>query len=239
MSNMPPVVSRILTMPKAGASEEEYEDAASVWATSWPVRAAVADGATESMFAKRWAETLVEGLETIALTSTALTNALPDWRAEWKAAVADQTETMPWYASAKADKGAFATLLGLEVHPDGQWEALAIGDCALMHVHEGRLETAWPVGTPDAFSNRPSLLSTLPDRNVPTPEMTTGSWHTGDAFLLATDAVAAWLLETDPVAARAWDAQEFAEAVEAARANDSLRNDDCTLVVLELIGESE
>lgn len=237
MSETTPVGSRILTVPKAGADEEENEDAAAVWASAWPVRAAVADGATESMFSKQWARTLVEGLETIDLRPSTLTEALPAWRADWKAAVADRTEAMPWYASAKADEGTFATLLGLELRHDGHWEALAVGDCTLMHVHQGRLETAWPHASPDAFSNRPSLLSTLPDRNVPTPDATTGMWHPGDAFLLATDAVAAWLLKTDPVAARTWTAQEFAEAVEAARANDSLRNDDSTLVVLELATE--
>lgn len=233
MSEMPSIVSRILTVPKAGAEEDENEDAAGVWTTSWPVRAAVADGATESMFAKRWAETIVKGLKTLDLSPSALTDELPTWRADWKASV-EQEEPLPWYASAKADEGTFATLLGLEVRSDGQWDALAVGDCTLMHVHEGRLETAWPHATSEAFSNRPSLLSTLPDRNVPTPDATTGTWHHGDAFLLATDAVAAWLLDTDPVAARAWDAQEFAEAVEAARSNESLRNDDSTLVVLEL-----
>lgn len=230
---MPSVVSRVLTVPKAGAEEDENEDAAAVWTTSWPVRAAVADGATESMFAKQWAETLVKGLGALDLTPSALTDTLPDWRAEWQAAV-EQAEPLPWYATAKADEGTFATLLGLEVRSDGEWDALAVGDCTLLHVHQGRLETAWPHGTSDAFSNRPSLLSTLPDRNVPTPDATTGTWHVGDAFLLATDAVAEWLIETDPVAARAWDAQEFSEAVEAARSNGSLRNDDSTLVVLEL-----
>lgn len=236
---MPPVVSRVLTVPKAGAEADEYEDAASVWATSWPVRAAVADGATESMFAKRWAEILVDGLETIDMTPDALAEALPEWRTEWKSAVADRADALPWYASAKADEGAHATLLGLDVRPDGRWEALAVGDCVLLHVHEGRLETAWPHESPDAFSNRPPLLSSRSDRTAPPTETTTGEWHAGDAFLLATDAVAAWLLTTDPVAARAWDAQEFADAVEAARTNGSLRNDDSTLVVIEMAEGSD
>lgn len=230
---MPSVVSRVLTVPKAGAEEGENEDAAGVWTSSWPVRAAVADGATESIFAKQWADTIVEGLKTVDLIPSVLTETLPEWRAEWKAAV-EQSKPLPWYATAKADEGTFATLLGLEVRSDGEWDALAVGDCTLLHVHQGRLETAWPQATPDAFSNRPSLLSTLPDRNVPSPDATTGTWSVGDAFLLATDAVAEWLIDTDPVAARTWDAQEFSEAVEAARSNGSLRNDDSTLVILEL-----
>lgn len=230
---MPSVVSRVLTVPKAGAEEGENEDAAGVWTSSWPVRAAVADGATESIFAKQWADTIVEGLKTVDLIPSVLTETLPEWRAEWKAAV-EQSKPLPWYATAKADEGTFATLLGLEVRSDGKWDALAVGDCTLLHVHQGRLETAWPQATSDAFSNRPSLLSTLPDRNVPSPDATTGTWSVGDAFLLATDAVAEWLIDTDPVAARTWDAQEFSEAVEAARSNGSLRNDDSTLVILEL-----
>lgn len=239
MDPTPSAIYQIHTVPKAGRDTDESEDAADVWADTWPIRAAVADGATESIFAGSWAETLVEGMKTTEATPTALTEALSEWRTEWEGRVASRTEGMPWYGAAKADEGSHAALLGLDVHPDGRWRAVAVGDCTLIHLHEGRVEAAWPRNRAEDFSNRPSLLSTRTDDAAPSPEGTTGTWEPGDTFLLATDAVAAWLLRTDPTAACEWEPGEFPEAVEAARTNESLPNDDSTLVVLELPGTDD
>ena len=238
----PPVDSRILSVPKAGADASEYEDAAAVRPDDWPVRVAVADGATESIFARAWAETLVEGMTATAATPEALTTALPDWQARWAAALADRTEEAPWYAKVKSREGAFATLLGLELNADGRWRAVAVGDCGLFHLRDDTLQRAWPSAAPEEGTNRPALLPSRRDQMSRSPDdyrAVTGYWQPGDAFLLATDAVVAWLLRAEeqregPAAARTWDADAFREAVTAARADDRLRNDDCTLLVLEL-----
>lgn len=230
---------------------DEYEDAAAVRAEEWPVRAAVADGATESIFAQAWAETLVEGLCRTSVTPEALATALPDWQATWASAVADQADEMPWYTAAKAQEGAFATLLGLELRSDGRWRAVGIGDSVLFQLRDATLRRAWPYTDPEAFSNRPVLLSSRAHQEHPVPgavQAVAGRWRRGDTFLLATDAVAAWLLRaeqpqehrpgprTDPPAARTWDADAFRDAVAAARADNRLRNDDSTLLVLDVRG---
>lgn len=226
-------------MPKGGASTDEYEDAAAVRKAAWPVRAAVADGATESAFARPWAETLAEGLCTIAVTPDALLDALPDWRSRWVEAHADRTEELPWYGAAKTREGAFATLLGLELRRDGHWRAAGVGDGLLLHLREGAVQQTWPHAAPDEFTNRPALLASRPGPSNPEVEdcrAVTGTWTKDDTFLLATDAVAAWLLRTDPEAARTWTADDFRAAVESARAEGVLRNDDSTLLVLTPAG---
>jgi hypothetical protein len=235
----PSVQSRILAVPKGGASTDEYEDAAAVREEAWPVRAAVADGATESAFAGSWAETLAGGLCDIEVTPDAVVETLADWQTTWRDRISDRVEALPWYGDAKAREGAFATLLGLELRRGGHWRAMGIGDCLLVHLRGETVQQAWPYTAPDDFTNRPALVQSRSGHSSPKPEdcrAATGTWKKGDTFLLATDAVAAWLLRTGPSAARTWTADGFREAVDAARAEGVLRNDDCTLLVLKLTG---
>lgn len=244
----PSVVYRTLAVSRAGAEEVEYEDAAAVATEGWPVCAAVADGATESVFAQRWARCLVRGLvEQEGVTSEVLRDAISEWQSEWQATVRDNPEEQPWYVTAKAAEGAFAALLGLSLHADGQWRAVSIGDCCLFHIRDGALVQSWPFEAPDAFTNRPALVPSRAAQAVPLPETMTGTWRPEDTFLLATDAVAAWLLTSvhsedpgrpGPAGAGDWEQETFQTAVEKARAEGNLRNDDATLLVVHLDEES-
>ncbi len=241
----PTVHSHTLALPKAGGEPGAYEDAARVRAEAWPVRAAVADGATESVFAGMWAEMLVRAGTRGALTTARLREGLPDWQRAWAARCDAQAAAAPWYVQAKANEGAFATLLGLEVCADGCWRAAVVGDCVLFHLRDGALRASWPAHSPDAFGNRPALVPSRASADASGMEKlrtTTGAWTPGDVFLLATDAVGAGLLRGAqspeapfrPAAAAQWSAAAFRDAVATARAEGTLRNDDSTLLVLEL-----
>lgn len=234
----PTVTSRHLVVSKRG-EDAESEDAAAVRSDVWPVRAAVADGATESVFAGRWAEMLVEGMVEREPTPQALVEALPDWQSRWQAAVGGRDPSAPWYVQAKVAEGAFATLLGLELQRDGRWRSITVGDGGLFQLRDGAVQTVWPTADPDAFTNRPALLPSRSDRPVPAPETTSGDWRLGDTFLLATDAVAAWLLRIGPAQARNWTVDTFRAAVRSARAEGTLRTDDATLLLLELEGTDD
>src|ERR1700676_1441296 len=102
----------VFCLPKRGNAEDEYEDA---WAAD-PARGrfAVADGASESSFAGRWAQLL-----TGAFLEAARPADVADWvngpRRGWAAEVMGLE--LPWYAEMKREQGAFATLLGLGVRP--------------------------------------------------------------------------------------------------------------------------
>ncbi len=230
----PTVTYRHLSVPKHDGDEAVSEDAAAVRTDPWPLRAAVADGATESAFAARWATVLVRGMVDQAVTPEALAAALPDWQAQWRDAVAARAQDAPWYVQAKAADGAFATLLALELSREGRWRAVTVGDGGLFQLRDDRVRVAWPTADPEAFTNRPALLPSRPSRPVSEPEPTTGAWRPHDVFLLATDAVAAWLLRTDPLRARDWTADTFRTAVQAARAEGTLRADDATVLILEI-----
>ncbi len=234
----PSAAYRIHTASRSGEPPDASDDAAAVRTETSPVRAAVADGATESVYAGVWARCLVEQLvQADAASASAFAGAVEAGQDEWRAAVDERAAEQPWYVTAKVDEGAFAAALGLSIHDDGRWRAVAVGDCCLFHMRNDALDRAWPMTDPDAFSHRPALVSSLPGRDGPTPATTDGKWRTGDTFLLATDAVAAWLLRTDPTAAASWD-DPFDEAVATARDEGNLRNDDATLVVLTMQSSS-
>lgn len=233
-SGLPAVRHRIHARPRSGEAAD-YEDAADLRADTWPVCAAVADGATESAYARTWAQTLVQGIvEATATTADAVTDILPRLQARWTADVSAGEEDAPWYLDEKVAEGAFAAALGLSLHVDGRWQAAAVGDCCLFHVAEGRLERSWPIEVPEAFTARPVLLPSREGSTVPPPQAVTGTWRSGDHFVLATDAAAAWLLRTDPLTACGFSEGEIEENLHAARTEGTLRNDDVTLLVLEV-----
>jgi hypothetical protein len=230
----PTVAHRILAAPKAG-SDAASEDAADAHVEAWPGRAAVADGATESAFSGLWARILVgELLARSSMTAEMFEAAVDAGRAEWAAAVSARLDDRPWYVRAKAEEGAFAAVLGLTLHEDGAWTGVAVGDCCLFHLRDGAVIATWPYEDPDAFTHRPSLVPSRRTRPVPAPRATTGEWESGDALLLATDAVAAWLLRGDAASVLDTDSPAFGRAVQTARDEGALRNDDATLLVLTI-----
>lgn len=235
----PSIRHRVLFCPRRAASADEYEDAGAVQASQWPVSAAVADGATESAFSGVWARTLVRGLvEMEGRSEKMFTAAVPEWRDEWRSVVRSETAESPWYVRKKVSEGAFAAVLGLFLSDGGDWRALSVGDCCLFHLRAGRLLRTWPYERPDAFTHRPRLLVSQPNRSIPTPKTVSGTWAAGDTFLLASDAVSEWLLREGVSLTIMRDNDTFRTVVTEARTSGVLREDDATLLVIEVEGEA-
>jgi len=229
-----PASYRVLHQPKHGHSADEYEDAFA--ADPQASRFAVADGASESSFAGLWARLLVEGF----------VHPVPNWleaaRRNWAARVDGQA--LPWYAEAKRDDGAFATLLGL-VLTEGHWHGLAVGDSCLFQVRQDRLIEAFPLRRSADFGNRPRLIGSRPPAGAGREAHAEGqgAWQSGDRLLLMTDALAHWFLRRHEAGDRPWQElapfaagpeanAAFAEWVEGRRRSDGLRNDDVTLALI-------
>jgi hypothetical protein len=225
--------------PKSGHTTTEYEDAYALEPTA--LRFAVADGASETSFAKEWAELLVSRF----VQAPPLAAELRDWVAPMQAtwALAHLDKPAAWYAEEKARSGAYSSLLGVSLEP-GHWRALAVGDSCLFVVRAGRLERAFPLERSEQFSQQPVLLSSVPRANhgvwqdVRAEE---GELRDRDQLLLMTDALAQWFLTETELGRRPWAALQRAETAEAfqmfvhlLRGGGALRNDDVTLVRLEV-----
>ena len=223
-------------------------------------RCAVADGATETSFSGLWADLLARGFCKGRLDPDALAAGLPGLQRVWRRLVGNRP--LPWYAEEKVRSGAFAAVVGLTVlpataqdggpegdgagPPGGRWRALALGDSCLFRVREDAF-VAFPVAHSTEFGNRPALLSSNPAANAGLADRlpcAAGDWLPGDRFYLMTDALACWFLQATEVGGHPWDALRdlaatsgsatFTGWVGELRAGGGLRNDDVTLVMVEV-----
>ena len=240
MGGLPaPAVFRV---PKYGSTRAEYEDAMA-WSRRQR-RFAVADGASASAFARLWARLLVQAYVAGGLRAANLEHDLAPLQARWLADV--EQRDLPWYAAEQARRGAFAALVGLALHADGRWAALAVGDCCVFHVRGRQLLAAVPLSQPDAFDARPLLLGSRAAANVGLRAAgaivsAEGTWQPGDTFLLMSDALAATFLRVASTMDGPIDALDFERNpsgfrhwINQLRAERLLHNDDVSLMWLAL-----
>ncbi len=232
--NEMPAAYRVFQVPKRGNTPDEYEDAFA--ANSARGRFAIADGATESSHARLWAELLVAGF--VGSWSMAWEKWVPPLQADWLARVT--RPDLSWYAQEKLELGAFATFLGLVLEED-QWWAVARGDACLFQVRGDERVAAFPVEQAADFGTTPQLVgSRTPvawSEKCDLPLI--GELQPGDRFLLATDAMAHWLLWRHETGDRPWSESKlpnepdtFAAWIAGLRESGEMHNDDVTLVII-------
>lgn len=243
------VIARRFVLPKEGSAEEECEDAVAQSADS--SRFAVTDGATEAFDARRWAVRLAESWvtnERAPLTAEEFRPWLAEqgeWlRASWEG------RKLSWYAEEKRRAGSFAAFVGLRLEGRGRgarWDAVALGDSCLVQTRGGRVKTAMPVSTHEEFNSSPPLVpSSETVREVALARLVSarGEAERGDVFLLMSDALSAWCLESlsngDGRAAQfdsllaASENEALAQLVRAERESKRMKDDDVAAVRVEL-----
>src|SRR5215831_17576459 len=233
----------VFRLAKDGSTRDEYEDA-----VAWSRRRrrfAVADGASASAFARRWAQLLVRAYVSGALVAETLEEDLAPLQQRWSTEV--EQRNLPWYAVEQARRGAFAALVGLTLHDDGTWSALAVGDSCLFLVRDDEVHTALPLCDPEAFGNNPLLLGSRAAANTCLRAdgaivTRTGTWQAGDTFLLMSDALAATFIHLarsrseSALKVLEFDrsARGFRRWVGSLRSERVLRNDDVSLLWLAM-----
>jgi hypothetical protein len=254
-------------MPKAGRSFADCEDAyfpsdpnnLEVYEAAQDdveiFRAAVCDGATDSIFSKLWAQLLAQGYGAGKWASDISAQTITDEQNDWHEFLRQQQ--LPWYAEEKAELGACAALAGLTIMSEPKkWTALALGDCCVFQIRNGTCVLAFPITTSAKFSNFPLLLCSVAERNSDVfsnkHTIPNGTWQSGDQFFLMSDTVACWFLsqiETGnehvviPALSSVQTLEAFTALVNEARtavgADGSvlMRDDDVTVTILS-VGDS-
>ena len=244
-----PKSARAFWLPRRGHSPAEYEDAFAQREAAG--RYAVADGASEGCFTDLWAKLLVESFVDVAgdppnSWPESLTAAQQRWDSDVSA------RNIPWYAEQSVSRGAYCTFLGLVlVSPAAdccQWQALAVGDTCLLHTRGGALLRAFPLERAGQFDNFPKLVgSRTPVAEVCAGQSlwTDGRGQSGDRLWIMTDALAQWCLTEIEAGRNPWSDLEslltlpetedpFVSLMEGFRDRGKLRNDDVTLLAIEL-----
>lgn len=240
----------------ARAPGDPSEDAYAVDAAAG--RIALADGASSAWRAGDWAAALVAAWVAAPPTpgrgrsGGGQQGALERWRARQAKAFTAQDAALvdqPWFTAAAAARGAHAAFLGLLI--DGlddvrlRWRTSAVGDVCGFHVRDDRLLVATPLDAAGDFTSRPDLLSSLPEAGTPSVVTEEGRLDADDMLVLASDALAGYLLRLDAAGEPVWatvrrlDRGAFRTFVVAGVDAGLLERDDVTLVRVVLAGEDD
>jgi hypothetical protein len=234
----------VVTVPKALEAEAANQDAAAF--DDAVGRYAVSDGVSRSTRAALFSRALVEEVVRSGLPRPA---ELPAWLRPPQQTWAEGNEerrkqAQTWYA--KTPGHGAATLAAAAVSADGaSVEIFAVGDSCVFHVRGGELLTLYPPLKLGDFGFAPPSLSSDPSREPPEAGAWTAAAAPGDALLLATDALAKWVLtalERGDTAVlrrmlsfrRAEGQQDFERFVAQERAEGRLDDDDTTLLTVVL-----
>ena len=254
---MPLSPPKRFSTPKAGNRADECEDDSRVVYPAGKdglnaARIALADGASESAFAKPWAQILTESFARARRpfdlsnpTQCALESWLAPSQQEWDKKV--PWDRIPWHGEAKARAGALATLLALSIEPNRSgrpsWQAVAVGDSCLFVVREDDLLLSFPLEDPAQFNNTPALICSNPANNRGIGEqvrLSQGACAAGDLFILASDALACWILERAAAGEKPWETLLVLDSpvrwddwVQAQRREHTMKNDDTTLIIVK------
>jgi hypothetical protein len=244
--------------PKRGSTSEQYEDAffpgAAFEAETSFFRCAIADGATEAVFSKLWARLITKHfakrpsppeIESVAQD-------LPGLQKKWLRLATRRP--LPWYVDEKLRAGSFASLLWLELNagnvPEsefGELHAIAAGDSCLAQVRQEEVVCRFPLEHSAQFSSRPVLLPSNPVHNDSLSDRLkalSGAVQRGDQIFLMTDALACWFYAASENGQKPWEilrgfehnaqGNAFAEWIGTLRADHEMKNDDVTLVRIEV-----
>lgn len=218
------------------------------------LRAAIADGATDSAFPSYWSALLVNAYSKGMCESDSWADALAEIRQLWQEHA--DARAKAWYVREKVVQGAFSTLVGVTFYSRADrpaelgWRVCAVGDSCIFIVRENSLIKSIPIDDFVQFRSRPYLLATNEQDNLNLEEKLrhhTGVCSTGDQFLLMSDALACWFLRRQSQhgdAILVMNAIVTAESLEdlvheqrAARCESgypAMRNDDVAFVRIEI-----
>ena len=218
----------------------------------------VSDGASSSIFSGLWSNILCQSVIESVPDPMDHFN-FPKWlervREKWINGI--DLNNLSWYQKPKMASGAFATLVwatidqSMEIPNDLDDDVpldsaffrvygYALGDACLLHFHNGRLVRSVPVVRSVDFDSTPPLVGSinlgvdLTASSVPidfvAPE--------GDWIVLATDAMAQWILSqcengSVPDWREFWNQtpEQYDELVERIRQEQQIRIDDSTVLV--------
>jgi hypothetical protein len=236
------------SVPKRLESKADIQDA---WAASEELGlAAIADGVSSSQYPRQWADILVKKFcdSPIEISEHAAQNwkqLLDTSRSQWLSYRAErlQRPDKKWFE--RADGIASSTFLGLKINPlnsngKGTWEAYAVGDSCLFQIDQGdKIVATFPLTKSEEFSSVTSAIGSIPNDQAIVPKAKRGEFTWGDRFLLATDALAKWILSESQDDKKRWkqllmitEQLEFEQFVEALRKDNLIANDDTTLLRL-------
>lgn len=234
------------SLPKIGESPTTIQDRFA--SNTDGSLAALCDGAGSSLYPSKWAEILVQSFCRQENSLARIKKSYQEWlqpaQEEWRQYYLEKLRNpqRKWWqgGSQNKDHGA-STFVGLSLQ-EGKWQAVAVGDSCLFKLdNEGRNFLAFPLSNSEQFKSTTPCFASLPQYKSSAPQFKVGLYQPGDIFLLATDALAQWLLMDYESKGQAWqecfhlgEKNEFNTLIYKLRQDKLIKNDDTTLVLIKV-----
>lgn len=256
-----PPLSQCFTfsLPKINEQDQDIQDACCVSPDQSLI--AIADGASTSYLPKAWADILVKHFCNSSDNDRNISTIHQHWKQwlepcqqQWGYYQNKKANSSPqWYQKPSPNKYfASATFIGLKLQPIRQneniWEAVAIGDSCLFHLRKNISNTPeiihhFPIDNSDEFETTTECFHSMKisENQLFEPKYTSGHYQVGDIFLLATDALAKYILKNIEDQRDQWQhffavktQQDFKQLIEELRADQQIENDDTTLIICKV-----
>lgn len=204
---------------------------------------AISDGATDSNYSKEWADLLVNNF--IQSGFELKTKNIATWvgpiQKKWYDAV-------PWeilqekgdgYFN-KAQKGGFATLLGIIIDEQNALTAFAVGDSNIFIMRDDALIVKFPVEESKSFGTGPKLIGSMAKNELSINSLCY-KLEKNDLIFLATDAFSKWFMKQDEEKLFPWmdlinleDQDDFKIFMNKIKDVWNQNDDDITLMILRM-----
>jgi hypothetical protein len=247
------IQTRSFCLHKKGSSPSEYEDRSIIAAQDTCLRVAVADGTTEGLFSDVWAELLVNSYcdHGIALFEDKNLQAIhKKFIHQTCKQIAEMPEARHWFMYEKLERGTHATFAAIEFTKRSTVQLSAVGDSCIFWrdknwCEEHKIEMFPELSVGD-FGISPVSICHIPDtwHNLH-PKIRSGeiTLERDYQFVLCTDAVAHWLVKEtrEKNNLLAWEeiislsnVAAFNLLIDELRESKEIRNDDTTLVIIDV-----
>ncbi len=221
-------------------------------------RFAVADGATREFFSEIIAKDLVnrfcndeDDINRNIFTNKQYEKWLEPIQKSWleyvDSVVNDKNKEVHWLVSNRFElqESGASTFVGLELK-DELFSAMIIGDSCLFHIRNNQIIESYLIKDPNKFNNSPEFFFSRPSGDmIPVstfiePKILQKKYIKGDYFLLATDAIAKFLLvqKRDGQWKEIWnkllinDRDWYDSFIEEKRAHKLLDDDDVSILII-------
>lgn len=240
------------SLPKIGELEKNIQDRFE--SSSDGSLVALADGAGSSLYPRKWAEILVKSFcknqeNPIEIIKQSYQEWLQPLQEEWRQYYLEKLSTPNrkwWQGGSQIKSHGSSTLIGLRLEnlengENRQWQAVAVGDSCLFKLEQEKESfLVFPLKNSQEFKGTTRCFESLPEYKSFPPQFEEGSYEQGDIFLLATDALAQWLLADYENQGQEWkkifelqEEEDFVKIIANLREQKLIKNDDTTVVIIK------
>jgi len=213
---------------------------------------AIADGVSKSPFSQIWSNKIVikfidKPLDISDLNEQKIKDWLVDIRKKWRSEI-DQGKASELILDIAKKEGGSTTFLGMIIQKKKKkrqkLQLFGIGDTNMFLVKKNEITrksdvVGWPVTSVESFTDRTNGLSSIDNTSQGIPELKEFNVKRGDIVILATDALAKWILKSANLGQRPWskilkNKNDIANFIDKLRYTNKIDDDDTTCIIIRI-----